>query len=116
LGGFLLTHQAPKIGSMQSVRGVPRATNGQKVVTLLDEDRSEAYATLDEAIRAAQTWYIGLAGGKLPSWNYRVESLPDFRRAIGHYKSQIAQALGCRSNRLKLRVEAPADSRFFRDQ
>jgi len=43
-----LTHQAPKIGSMQSVRGVPRATNGQKVVTLLDEDRSEAYATLDE--------------------------------------------------------------------
>jgi hypothetical protein len=28
---------------MQSVRGVPRATNGQKVVTLLDEDRSEAY-------------------------------------------------------------------------
>jgi hypothetical protein len=95
---------------------VSRAANGKKVITLLDDDRSETYATLDEAIRAAQTWYIGLAGGKLPSWNYRVESLPDFRRAIGHYKSQIAQALGCRSNRLKLRVEAPADSRFFRDQ
>jgi hypothetical protein len=95
---------------------VSRAANEQKVITLLDDDRSETYATLDEAIRAAQTWYIGLAGGKLPSWNYRVESLPDFRRAIGHYKSQIAQVLGCRSNRLKLRVEAPAASRFFRDQ
>jgi hypothetical protein len=44
------------------------------MITLLDDDRSETYATLDEAIRAAQTWYIGLAGGKLPSWNYRVES------------------------------------------
>ena len=84
------------------------------MITLLDDDRSETYATLDEAIRAAQTWYIGLAGGKLPIWNYRVESLPEFRRAIGHYKSQIAQALGCRSNRLKLRVEAPAGSWFFR--
>jgi hypothetical protein len=71
------------------------------VITLLDDDRSETYATLDEAIRAAQTWYIGLAGGKLPSWNYRVESLLDFRRAIGHHKSQIAKALGCPSNRLK---------------
>jgi hypothetical protein len=44
------------------------------VITSLDDDRSETYATLDEAIRAAQTWYIGLAGGKLRSWNYRVES------------------------------------------
>jgi hypothetical protein len=35
------------------------------VITLLDDDRSETHATLDEAIRAAQTWYIGLAGGKL---------------------------------------------------
>jgi hypothetical protein len=86
------------------------------VITLLDDDRSETYATLDEAIRAAQTWHIGLAGGKLPLWNYRVESLPEFRRAIGHYKSQIAQALGCRSNRFKLRVEAPAGSWFFRHQ
>jgi hypothetical protein len=99
---------------MQYVRAFRMSRTGKKVITLLDDERSETYATLDEAIRAAQTWYIGLASGKLPIWNYRVETLPEFRRAVGHYKSQIAHAMGCRSSRLKLRVEAPAGSWFLR--
>jgi len=84
------------------------------VITLVDDERSETYATLDEAIKAARTWYIGLTNGKLPSWNYNVESLPDFRRALALYKAQIAVALGCTSSRLKLRVEAPVGSSFLR--
>ena len=76
------------------VRGFcTRRTQG-KVITLVDDERSETYATLDEAIKAAQTWYIGLTGGKLPSWNYSIQTLPDFRRAVGLYKSQIALAAG----------------------
>jgi hypothetical protein len=82
------------------------------VITLVDDERSETYATLDEAIKAARTWYIELTKGKLPSWNYSVESLPDFRRALGLYKGKIALALGCTSRRLKLRVEAPVGSAF----
>ncbi|MFY9987507.1 MAG: hypothetical protein WAK31_22310 [Chthoniobacterales bacterium] len=84
------------------------------MITLVDDERSETYATLDEAIRAVQTWYIALTAGKLPIWNYSVESLPDFRRAVGHYESQVALAVGCSSSRLKLRVEAPAGSWFIR--
>ena len=84
------------------------------MITLVDDERSETYATLDEAIKAAQTWYIGLTGGKLPSWDYSIETLPDFRRAVGLYKSQIALAAGCSSSRLKLRVEAPEGSWFMR--
>jgi hypothetical protein len=93
---------------MRYVRGfrVPRMK--ENVITLIDDDRSETYATLEEAIRAAQTWYIELIGGGLPIWNYRVESFPEFQHAIGLYKSEIARALGCPSSRLKLRVEAPA--------
>jgi hypothetical protein len=100
--------------SSEYVRGFcTRRTQG-KVITLVDDERSETYATLDEAIKAAQTWYIGLTGGKLPSWNYTIETLPDFRRAVGLYKSQIALAAGCSSSRLKLRVEAPEGSWFMR--
>jgi hypothetical protein len=84
------------------------------VITLVDDERSETYATLDEAIKAAQTWYIGLTGGKLPAWDYTVETFPDFRRAVGLYKSQIALAFGCSLSSLKLRVEAPAGSWFIR--
>jgi hypothetical protein len=84
------------------------------VITLLDDDRSETYATLDEAIEAAQSWYTELAGNKLPTWNYSIESLQDFRRAVNGYKIQIAEALGCNYHRLHLRVEAQSDSRFLR--
>jgi hypothetical protein len=99
---------------MRHVRGfrVPRMK--EDVITLIDDDRSETYATLDEAIRAAQTWYIELTGGKLPIWHYRVESFPEFQHAIGLYKSEIARSLGCPTGRLKLRVEAPAGSTFYR--
>ena len=88
----------------------------ENVITLIDDDRSETYATLDEAIRAAQTWYIELTGGKPPIWNYRVESFPEFQHAIGQYKFEIARALGCSPSRLKLRVEATAGSMFYRHQ
>jgi hypothetical protein len=80
------------------------------VITLVDDERSETYATLDEAIEAAQSWYVGLAGDKLPVWNYNIENLQGFRRAVGHYKTQIAQVLGCRSSRLHLRIEASSGS------
>jgi len=76
------------------------------VITLLGDDRSETYATLDEAIGAAQSWYAGLAGNKLPPWNYSVASLQSFRRAVSDHKIQIAEALGYSTNRLHLRVEA----------
>ena len=84
------------------------------MITLLDDDRSETYATLDEAIGAAQTWYAGLAGNKLPAWNYRIEPLQSFRRAVNDHKTQVAEALGCSSHRLHLRVEGSADSWFLR--
>ena len=85
-----------------------------EVITLLDDDRSETYSTLDEAIGAAQTWYAGLAGDKLPAWNYSVESLQSFRRAVSDHKFQIAEALGYSTNRLHLRIEASSDSWFLR--
>ena len=84
-----------------------------KVITLLDDDRSETYATLDEAIGAAQNWYAGLAGDKLPAWDYRIESLQSFRRAVSNHKLQIAEALGYSTNRLHLRIEASSDSWFL---
>jgi hypothetical protein len=80
------------------------------VITLVDDERSETYATLAEAIKAAQTWYIGVSKGKLPSWNYTVDSLPDLRRAVGLYKAEVARTVGCTSSRLKLRVEASVGS------
>jgi len=83
------------------------------VITLLDDDRSETYATLDEAIGAAQNWYAGLAGDKLPAWDYRIESLQSFRRAVSNHKLQIAEALGYSTNRLHLRIEASSDSWFL---
>ena len=49
--------------SSEYVRGFcTRRTQG-KVITLVDDERSETYATLDEAIKAAQTWYIGSPEG-----------------------------------------------------
>jgi hypothetical protein len=86
------------------------------VITLLDDDRSETYATLNEAIAAAQNWYTSLAGDKLPAWNYSIESLQSFRRAVSDHKLQIAEALGYSTNRLHLRVEASSDSWFLRQQ
>ena len=86
------------------------------MITLLDDDRSETYSTLDEAIAAAQTWYSGLAGNKMPTWNYRIDDLQGFRRAVRNYKTQVAEVLGCSTQRLHLRVEAPAGSRFIRHQ
>jgi hypothetical protein len=86
------------------------------VIRLVDDERSETYATLDEAIESAQSWYVGLAGDKLPDWNYNIESLQGFRRAVGRHKTQIAGVLGCSSSRLHLRVEASSDSGFLRHQ
>ena len=80
------------------------------MITLLDNDRSETHATLDEAIGAAQTWYAGLAGNKLPAWNYRIETLQGFRRAVRDHKTQLAEKLGCSSKRLHFRIEASGDS------
>jgi hypothetical protein len=99
---------------MRHVRGFRLPRMKENVITLIDDDRSETYATLEEAIRAAQTWYIELTSGKLPIWHYRVESFPEFQHAIGLYKSEIARSLGCPTSRLKLRVEAPAGSTFYR--
>ena len=78
------------------------------MITLLDDDRSETYSTLDEAIAAAQTWYRGVAGNRMPTWNYRIDDLQGFRRAVKDYKTQVAEIIGCSTNRLHLRVEAPA--------
>ncbi len=61
--------------SIEYVREFRMRRTREKVITLVDDERSETYATLDEAIRAAQTWYLALAGGKLPIWNYSVETL-----------------------------------------
>ena len=80
------------------------------MITLLDDDRSETYATLDEAIGAAQTWYAGLAGNKLPAWNYRIETLQGFRRAVRDHKIRLAEKPGCSSKRLHLWIEASRDS------
>ena len=80
------------------------------MITLLDDDRSETYATLDEAIGAAQTWYAGLAGNKLPAWNYRIETLQGFRRGIRDHKIRLAEKPGCSSKRLHLWIEASRDS------
>jgi hypothetical protein len=112
--GSLFDIRATENRSIEYVREPRMRRTWEKVITLVDDERSETYATLDEAIRATQTWYLALAGGKLPIWNYSVETLPDLRRAVGHYKSQIAMALGCSSSRLKLRVESPAGSWFIR--
>jgi len=62
------------------------------VITPLDDDRSETYATLDEAIEAAQSWYTELAGNKLPTWNYSIESLQDIRRVVNGYKVQNSRS------------------------
>jgi len=72
------------------------------VITLLDDDRSETYATLHEAIAATRTWYIILAGDKLPTWTYNVENVRSFSRAVQDHKVKIAEALGCSVNRLPL--------------
>jgi len=80
------------------------------VITLLDDDRSETYRKLDEAIAAAQTWYTSLAGDKLPAWNYDVENVRSFSRAVRDHKAKIAEALGCSVNRLHLRVQYSSDS------
>jgi hypothetical protein len=86
------------------------------VITLVDDDRSETYSTLDEAITAARLWYYGLAGNKLPAWSYRIGNLQDFRGAVRDYKAQVAEILGCSNNRLHLRVEAPAGAWFSRNK
>jgi len=72
------------------------------VIALLDDDSSVTYATLHEAIAAARTWYIILAGDKLPAWTYNVENVRSFSRAVQDHKVKIAEALGCSVNRLPL--------------
>lgn len=84
----------------------------EKVITLVDDERSETYATLDEAIRATQIWYLALAGGKLPIWNYSVETLPDFRRAVGHL--QIPNSNGTWVQLKPPQVATPAGSWFIK--
>ena len=77
--GSLFDIRATENRSIEYVREPRMRRTWEKVITLVDDERSETYATLDEAIRATQTWYLALAGGKLPIWNYSVETLPDLR-------------------------------------
>jgi hypothetical protein len=82
------------------------------VITLLDDNRSETYGTLTEAVGAAKTWYAVLAGAKLPAWNYRIDDVPSFRRAVRDHKVLIAEALGYDMRQLTLRIEVSSDSFF----
>ena len=50
--------------------------------------------SLAEAVAAAKTWYVDLAGGKLPAWNYEIRTFNKFLVAIDDYKMRLARVLG----------------------
>ena len=61
------------------------------MITLADDDRSETYATLHEAIAAAQTSYIILAGDRLLAPGSVIDQEPISQTR----KNVITPATGC---------------------
>jgi hypothetical protein len=79
------------------------------MITLVEGDRGETYQDLSEAVEAAKTWYAELAGDKLPTWNYQIQTVNDLFGAIVEYKTRLAWALGYGADyelRLRLRLRA----------
>jgi hypothetical protein len=75
-------------------------------ISLLGQHTHETYKKLEDAVAGAKTWFLYLEkdGVKLPSWDYKVESVADLQRAVARYKARLAAALGIRAPDIEIRL------------